>query len=182
VGVRLWLAPGLWGFAEATVFFIVPDVLLTWIAVRYGIRQAVMASFAAGAGAVLGGVVMYMWAVHDPALAREVTRAVPAISASMVAEVGAEVRNSGVKAIFAGGFTGVPYKIYAVESGAAGIGMAGFVLVTLMARLARFLGSVFLAAGLAWLLARRLAPETVNRTLIVCWIGFYAGYFALLAA
>ena len=179
--MRLWLA-GLWGFAEATLLFIVPDVLLTWIAVRHGTRQAVMASFVAVAGAVLGGVVMYMWAVHDPALARAVTSAVPAISNSMVSEVGADVQNRGATAIFAAGFTGVPYKIYAVECGAAGIGMAGFVLATSVARLARFLGSVFLAAGLARLMARRFAPATVSRTLVICWIGFYAGYFALMAA
>jgi hypothetical protein len=180
VGLRLWLA-GLWGFAEATLFFIVPDVLLTWIAVRHGTRQAVMASLAAVAGAMLGGVVLYMWAAYDPALARTVVNAVPAISASMASGVGADVQNGGATAIFAGGFTGVPYKIYALESGAAGIGMAWFVLATLVARFARFLGSVFLVAGLAWLMAQRFAPATINRTLIIGWVGFYAGYFALMA-
>ena len=180
MGLRLWLA-GLWGFAEATLFFIVPDVLLTWIVVRHGTREAVMASLATVAGAVLGGVAMYLWAVHDPTLARAVVSAVPAISASMVSDVGADVQNGAETAIFAGGFTGVPYKIYAVESGAVGIGMAWFLLATLVARLARFLGSVFLAAGLAWLMAQRFAPATINRTLIIGWIGFYAGYFALMA-
>jgi membrane protein YqaA with SNARE-associated domain len=181
VGLRLWLA-GLWGFAEATLFFIVPDVLLTWIAVRHGPRQAVMASFAAVAGAVLGGVVIYMWGANDPALARTVIGAIPAISAGMVSGVGADLQNGGATAIFTAGFTGVPYKIYAVEAGAAGVGMVWFVLATLVARLARFLGSSFLAAGLAWLLARRFAPAIINKTLIIGWIGFYAGYFALIAA
>lgn len=178
--MNLWLA-GLWGFAEATLFFIVPDVLLTWIAVRHGTRQAVMASFAAVAGAMLGGVAMYMWAVHNPALARAVVNAIPAISASMASGISVDVQNGGATAIFAGGFTGVPYKIYAVESGAAGIGMAWFVLATFVARLARFLGSVFLVAGLARLMAQRFAPATITRTLIIGWIGFYAGYFALMA-
>lgn len=180
MGLRLWLA-GLWGFAEATLFFIVPDVLLTWIAVRHGIRKAVMASFAAGAGALLGGVVMYMWAVHDPARARTAVNAVPAISASMGPEVSADVQNAGAGAIFAGGFTGVPYKIYAVESGAARIGMTWFVMASLAARFIRFLASSFLVAGLARLMARRFAPATINWTLIIGWIGFYAGYFALMA-
>ena len=101
MGLRLWLA-GLWGFAEATLFFIVPDVLLTWIAVRHGTRQAVMASFAAVAGAMLGGVVMYTWAVHDPALARTVVSAVPAIPASMISGVSADVQNGGCDGDFCG--------------------------------------------------------------------------------
>lgn len=180
MGLRLWLA-GLWGFAEATLFFLVPDVLLTWIAVRHGTRQAVTASFAAVAGAVLGGVLMYMWGVQDPALARTVVGAVPAISATMTSEVSADLQKGGATAIFAGGFTGVPYKIYAVESGAAGIGMAWFLLATLVARLTRFLGSILLVTGLAWLMAQRFAPATINRMLIIGWIGFYAGYFAMMA-
>jgi hypothetical protein len=180
VGLRLWLA-GLWGFAEATLFFIVPDVFLTWIATRYGAGQAARASFAAVAGAVLGGVGMYMWAAHDPELARTVIGVIPAISDSMISETGADVRSAGAWAIFAGGFTGVPYKIYAVESGAARIGMAWFVLATLAARFIRFLASSFLVAGLARLMARRFAPATINLTLIVGWIGFYVGYFALMA-
>lgn len=181
MGMRLWLA-ALWGFAEATLFFVVPDVLLTWIAARYGASHAVRASFAAVAGAVLGGVVMYMWAAQDPDMARTMVGAIPAISASMVSEVGADVQNAGATAIFAGGFTGVPYKIYAVESGAAGIGMAWFVLATFAARLIRFLASSFLVAGLTRLMARRFAPAALNGTLIICWIGFYAGYFALMAS
>ncbi len=180
MGLRLWLA-GLWGFAEATLFFIVPDVLLTWIAARYGAGQAARASFAAAAGAILGGVGMYMWAAHDAELARTVIGAIPAIPASMVSETGADVRSAGARAIFAGGFTGVPYKIYAVESGAARIGMAWFVLATLAARLIRFLASSFLVAGLARLMARRFAPATINWALIAGWTGFYAGYFALMA-
>ncbi len=180
MGLNLWLAR-LWGFAEATLFFIVPDVLLTWIAVRHGTAHAVKASFAAAVGAMLGGVAMYMWGVHDPALARAVVAAVPAIPASMISGVSSEVQNGAAMAIIAGGFTGVPYKIYAVESGAAGIGMVWFMLATLVARLARFLGSIFLAAGLTRLMAQRFAPETINRTLIIGWIGFYAGYFALMA-
>jgi hypothetical protein len=180
VGLRLWLA-GLWGFAEATLFFIVPDVLLTWIAARYGAGQAARASFAAGAGAILGGVSMYMWAARDPELARTVIGAIPAISASMASKVSIDVQNAGAWAIFAGGFTGVPYKIYAVESGAVGIGLAGFVLATLAARLIRFLASSLLVAGLARLMARRFAPATINWTLIIGWIGFYVGYFALMA-
>ena len=32
----IYLAAGLWGFAEATLFFVVPDVLLTFAVVALG--------------------------------------------------------------------------------------------------------------------------------------------------
>jgi hypothetical protein len=47
----------IWGFAEATVFFVVPDVLLTAIPVR-DLRAASLACFLALLGALAGGTLM----------------------------------------------------------------------------------------------------------------------------
>jgi membrane protein YqaA with SNARE-associated domain len=54
-----------WGFAEATLFFIVPDVLLSAIAVWRGRRSALHGTAWTIAGAVLGGLLMYGWSVCD---------------------------------------------------------------------------------------------------------------------
>lgn len=48
-----------WGLAEATFFFLVPDILLTRIAIR-GLVPALWAAAAAMLGAVLGGIIMYL--------------------------------------------------------------------------------------------------------------------------
>lgn len=50
----LVLASAFWGFAEATLFFVVPDVLLSAIALRDQLT-AVRASFAAVLAAMIGG-------------------------------------------------------------------------------------------------------------------------------
>ena len=46
-GHKLWIvASALWGFAEATVFFVVPDVILTMTAVRCGLRTGLISALA----------------------------------------------------------------------------------------------------------------------------------------
>ena len=74
------LIAGIWGFAEATLFFIVPDVWLTLIAVRRGLVPALAACGWALAGALAGGLAMYAWGVFDSAAARDVRQpSVPAL-------------------------------------------------------------------------------------------------------
>ena len=53
-----------WGFAEATVFFIAPDVWLT-VASRKRLRPGLIASLYALFGALLGGTLMYLWGRSD---------------------------------------------------------------------------------------------------------------------
>src|SRR5437868_1692315 len=65
---RRWAALA-WGYAEATLFFLVPDVLLSWVALRDP-RAAGVACFWALAGALLGGATMYAWGAADPGTAR----------------------------------------------------------------------------------------------------------------
>jgi hypothetical protein len=79
MAVMIWLA-AIWGFAEATFFFLVPDVILTWIALRHGWRQAGWASLAACSGALIGGGLMYHWGAVDAQQAYAFLDAIPAIS------------------------------------------------------------------------------------------------------
>ncbi|HKH69104.1 MAG TPA: hypothetical protein VKA75_17210, partial [Reyranella sp.] len=57
--VGLWLAGLLWGLAEATAFFVVPDVLLTFVAQRRGLIPALAVMLFVVAGAALGGLAMW---------------------------------------------------------------------------------------------------------------------------
>ncbi len=61
-----------WGFAEATLFFIVPDVIVTFLAFRYGFRRGWIAAAWAAFGAVIGGIVIYVWAGRDAATVERV--------------------------------------------------------------------------------------------------------------
>jgi membrane protein YqaA with SNARE-associated domain len=179
---RHWLmASGLWGFAEATLFFIVPDVLLTYLTLRRGWKAGLVAAAVALVGALVGGALMYAWGVRDPAGAEEALDVVPAIGGGLIASVQAGMAQDWVRALFTGAFSGVPYKIFAVEAGHAGIGSGLFLAVSILARYARFCAAIALTAlahrGLAWVGHERHATGI----LAAFWLCFYAAYFAVMA-
>ena len=53
------------GIAEATVFFIVPDVWISFVALRRGWQAGALAAFFACIGALIGGAIMYLWGSND---------------------------------------------------------------------------------------------------------------------
>jgi membrane protein YqaA with SNARE-associated domain len=172
------LISALWGLGEATLFFIVPDVYLTLLAVRDR-RASLRGCVAATAGALAGGALMFFWGSTDPAGAASALLSVPAISREMLEKVHEGLASTGALALFLGPVTGTPYKIYAVESGALGLSPLVFLLVSVPARDLRF---VVLA----------LATDRVSRGLVAfwplplkrlavaaLWTAFYVFYFAV---
>ncbi|MFP6668656.1 MAG: hypothetical protein VB876_15160 [Pirellulales bacterium] len=170
------IAAALWGFAEATLFFIVPDVLLAWIALS-SLRRALLACGWAVAGAVLGGGMMYGWGATRLESAEAVLARQPAVNQEMLTTVQRQVQTSGSKMLFAGPWAGRPYKIYAVYAGATRTNLAGFVLVSISARLLRFVAVSCLAAALARAVQAFLSIRYQRIFLCGCWIVFYAWFF-----
>ena len=103
----------LWGFAEATIFFIVPDVLLGWLALRSP-KSGLIACLFALLEALIGGSAMWLWGRFDPDSARTIFELLPAIGAASIASVQKQLADSGITALFLGPLAGAPYKIYAV--------------------------------------------------------------------
>jgi hypothetical protein len=167
-----------WGLAEATLFFLVPDVWLTWMALAAP-RRALRACAFALAGALAGGLAMFAWAGTDPAVAEAALDAVPAVSPAMLAEVRAELAARGWLAPFLGPLRGVPYKLYAVESAVLGWSPPAFLLVSVPARLLRFLAVTALAAALAHGPLRRLGLPAKRWLHVAAWTAFYAAYFTV---
>lgn len=172
------LAAFLWGFGEATVFFIVPDVLLTWIATR-SLRSAIKASLAALAGAMIGGAAVVAFAHTSPDVARAFLLHIPGINAHLLERVSGQVDELNLLAILFGPLKGIPYKIYAVEWGTRGGALLPFLLISIPARWVRFA----LSAVVARAIARVIQPLTHHRAyvealiLAVIWVAFYAFYF-----
>ena len=169
------LLAAVWGFAEATVFFIVPDVLLSWIALRSA-RRAFIASLYALAGALAGGLVTWSVGRSDPETLRSLFAALPAIDGAMIAAVREQLVDAGLPSVFIGPLIGVPYKIYALEAGNLGIPAASFLLVSIPARLSRFLLVSAVVAGVAYWLRPRLGERSLRVLLLACWAAFYAWY------
>ena len=167
---------GLWGLAEATLFFIVPDVLLSWLALR-GLRTALLACLCALCGALIGGTAIWIIAQHDPELLRAVFVHIPAIDSAMLDSVRTQLTTTGLLALFIGPLIGTPYKIYALEAAVLQLGYIPFLLVSIPARLIRFVLVTSIVAALNRGLMRRLSLRQRQGLLLACWTGFYAWYF-----
>ncbi len=164
----------LWGFAEATLFFVVPDAPISFLAIR-GIRRALLGSACATAGAVVGGLLMYLIASLYPEATLSVVEKVPAVSWGMIERVMEEVPRTGAIAMFKGAFSGVPYKVYAAVFGASHFNLPTFLLVSLPARFLRF-AMVSVAVGLL----SRIVPRKLHVPLLaVGWVVFYALFWYL---
>jgi len=163
-GIALAAACLAWGFAESTLFFVIPDVLLTLAATR-NLRRALFGCVLAVAGALAGGALMYTWSARDHAAAAAAVDAVPFVPARMVARVHEHLVQQGGWAVVVGAWIGRPYKLYAVEGAAVGMSLAAFLATSVPARLLRF---VFLAV-----VARLVARVTIRRwgwrTTVTIW-------------
>lgn len=175
----LILAALAWGFAEATLFFIVPDVLLSVVAV-WDRDRALRLCLWTLLGALAGGLAMYVWGSRDPASALAWLEGVPAVTPAMIDGVAADLKAYGSGVLFRGPLTGTPYKLYAALTASAGISPALFVLVSIPARLLRFVGVTLLAA---WMARRFFSTWSIRRRrvlLLAVWAVFYLLFFLLM--
>jgi hypothetical protein len=167
-----------WGFAEATLFFVVPDVwigLLALFSWRAGLRAVVWAVV----GALIGGALMYGVGIQ---LVRDrsawLLDAVPAISPGMVERVEAEMREHGPSSMLLGPLRGTPYKVYARTAGLQEQPLSAVLLWTIPARGARFVLIAAVSALYGWLV-RRFTSRTgwLVGSYLLAWIVFYVSYF-----
>jgi membrane protein YqaA with SNARE-associated domain len=171
------LAAFLWGFAEATLFFVVPDVLLS-LAALFAFRRAWRHLLAAIAGAVLGGAILYTWSAHSPTSAQQTVAHVPFVTARMIAKVHTGYEQHPIRALLLGPLSGIPYKLYAVQAPTY-LSASTFLAATIPARGERFL-IVWLVFGALGTWLRRFPALTQQRLVIfhaTAWVIFYMFYW-----
>lgn len=168
-----------WGFAEATLFFLVPDVYLSRVAL-HSLPRALRDCLWALLGALVGGALMYGWGTAAPLSAEAALARVPAVAEEDLVRVREELREHGWSALFLGPLTGTPYKIYAVEAARLERGLLPLLAVSVPARLLRFVLVTLLAAGLTAAPGlRRLSPTASNALHALAWTLFYAVFVAV---
>ncbi len=167
----------LWGFAEATLFFIVPDVLLTSVALA-SLRKALWAAVIAALAATIGGSLVWLVAAHSPEATRSILLEVPGISEASFATVRRLLKSGLFDGMLHGAFSGVPYKIFAAEVGFSGTGLAQFALLSPIVRLPRFVVMSLIASWLSRLVGTRLSYAWKLAISLLLWGVFYAFYFA----
>ena len=147
---------------------------------RRGWKAGVLAACLACIGALIGGAIMYVWGSRDAEAARHLLDMIPAISPGMIWMTGYEMRDLGLVSMIFGAFTGVPFKIYAVEAGAiGGGGLSTFLGMAVIARIMRFVLGALIAAVAASFLRRFFSERMILLLLAGFWILFYAWYFTV---
>lgn len=177
-----WIAAAVWSVAEATLFFIVPDVILSYSTVRHGWRAALRLAVVAAAAAALAGIGMWFWGRVDPISARQTMLMVPAIGPDLLVRTGREMAGFWPLNLLLGAISGVPYKLYAVAAGAQGIPVAWFALASYLARFLRFAFAVGVTSLGLRILRRLGAGPWAYHVLTAGWVILYAIYFSLRAA
>ena len=177
----LWVARigFLWGFAEATLFFIVPDVLLGAVAL-FTPRAAPRVLAYTLAGALAGGALTYGVANElQPSRSNALLDGVPTVNDTAIRRVEREMRDDGARSIVYGPLRmGTPYKLYARAAAVEDEPLSSFILWSIPGRLERML-PVTLLAALVGLFARgRIAawPRTVLGLYGALWLAVYVVY------
>jgi hypothetical protein len=163
--------------AEGTLFFVVPDVILTLTAL-FSFRAALRQTLAVLAGSLIAGALMFGWAARAPEPARATVMAVPFVRAAMAEEVRADLESYGAPALMRGPLSGIPYKLYAVEAPAHS-GWLAFMALSVPARLARLVTGLLVFGAVGRWLRRPIAAHPRRAVLgwALYWIGIYAFYW-----
>jgi membrane protein YqaA with SNARE-associated domain len=167
-----------WGVLEATLFFIVPDVYLGFVAVFHW-RRGLLLTLVVTAGAMIGGIIMYLLAAADGAAMNQLLIQIPLIAPEIVRSVAQQMRESGLVALVRGPLQGYPYKIYAVQAGQQHLPLVLFLLMTVPARLQRILPVALAGAGFGVLFKRFVQRHTIPVLCIygLIWAGVYLFYY-----
>lgn len=172
------VASFVWGVAEATLFFFVPDVMVGAVAL-FRPRKALWAALAAIGGALVGGTLMYLVGrTMGPDLLRLV-EGVPGIPPEMVSRVHADLLQHGGLAMSFAPLQGIPYKLYVTQWSVFEWGLPAMLGWTIPARAIRIVPYALLVAGLGVFLRNqvRARPRLWLTLYLAIWTGIYVGYF-----
>jgi membrane protein YqaA with SNARE-associated domain len=173
----LWLGC-LWGFAEATLFFVVPDVLFTLVALYSPRRTVKLVGFIL-LGALAGGTLMFYLGAKSPERAEAAVLRVPFVSPAMLDKTNRGFERDGIWTLAKAPGNGIPYKVYCVQASRYANWLA-FIALSVLARLERFAPFWIVAAVLALIFRtqiqrRPLIPAIAHLSL---WILGYAWYWS----
>ena len=173
----IWsLVAFIWSFAESVWFFIIVDVLLSLAVMRFGFLRAMLPALAALAGSLLGGTILYYWGELNPKTVKLLMLTVPGIDADLFKQTAYDMADVPLKSMLVGGFTGIPFKLFASVAYESVTPLAAFLKIAIIARTARFAAVLGIAVLLRALLYKRLRRVGLIRLTLFLWVIFYAWY------
>ena len=170
----------LWGLAESTVFFIVPDVGVAYIALvtpGYWWKAAATSVLGALVGAVLLFLAVQFW-LHQEV--RHLLTVLPGIHPATLAAARSRISLHGPGALLGAAFSGIPYKVFAAELTLAGTSLPVLLAWTIPSRALR----LFPVAAIAGLFGGILRPVIARNFRVftaayaLAWAVFYGWYWS----
>jgi membrane protein DedA with SNARE-associated domain len=181
----------LWGLAEATFFFIVPDVLLCYWALRSA-RSAFSATLSVVLGAMLGASLLYLFPQLSEVLQR-IWVDLPGFGPKMITVAKEHLQQEGARGLLLGPTSGIPYRIYVVQAIQQEISWSELMLWTPLARLERIVIAPIVVLGLRSgldFVSKQLSPKLqinirmrkaiLGSLVALYWIGLYWWYWGRL--
>ena len=166
-----------WGLAEATLFFIVPDVALSVVALK-GVDIGLVACLYALGGALVGGTIMYYWGRTNIEKVTNILIMIPAIRPKDIEKVSSDLQKSGVIAILFGPILGIPYKIYAAYAHRI-TSIFHFLLISIPARGVRFVLITFVTPYIINNFLPDAPYKSQVQVVLIVWGVLYAIYFII---
>lgn len=169
----------IWGFSEATFFFIVPDVYLSYAAMG-GYKKALLLCIYTAIAATSGGIVVYFLSMFFPEKMFLFLDYIPAISQNTIHTAGNFIQDGVLSGMTHGAITGVPYKIFAVYAGETRISLPLFIACSFIARSLRFFIVICISALIYNMGMKNLDIKDKKFINTLFWCCFYIGYFSMM--
>lgn len=168
----------MWGLAEGLLFFVVPDVYLSFIAL-FSVTGGLVSVAYALLGSLCSAVIVYALAPFMGGMYHTILLAIPGISEAMLRTVTTGLAQHGVQNIIAGPFSGIPYKIYSVEAALQHLPIGSFLLWSIPARLERMLPVTLVALVLGYVFQKNIKKYTTYWILgfLLVWALIYIQYY-----
>lgn len=144
-----------WAFGEATVWPVIPDLALAPLVAVNGRRPWGLLG-AAVAGMAFGGTLTSLIASRDPDRATALLRRLPLVRLEWSGAARTRLAADPVRAFALQPWSGIPFKVWAVEAGRLGVAPRVAIPAFVLARAARMAAVTALACGVARGLGARL--------------------------
>lgn len=167
-----------WGFAEGLVFFIVPDVYISF-ATLFSLRAGAVAWAASIAGSAAAIPVIYVLSVALGLDYVMFLESIPGISPRLIERVAGRLAADGLPYTPLLVLGGIPLKVYAGIAFSLGMPLATVVLWTVFARIVRIAPTYALVAAVQLACRRRILSHPTAWCVLHagCWVAFYVFYF-----
>lgn len=168
----------IWGFSEATIFFIIPDVYITFV-LLFSIRAGFTAIVWSIIGSIFGGICIYLLHMFSFNFL-SVLLMIPGITLVMIKHAMKIFEGNNFPGFSSVPFSGIPYKIYAYSASYYEMPFYLFIVWTIVARIIRYAFPITVV-----IIIKKVFDEHIRKHVkfwlvayCIIWISFYIWYLS----